>query len=357
VKILYVAPEHVSGGFSLFREGHRRRGNEARWVTFFRNLYGFEEDLCFDLIGMPTRPWVIALKDYLRIGDRREQTCAQVDFVPPGGIIERSLFRARDAVNARRIERLIERAGLNDFDLYHFEEGADPYRDCRWVRRLAVAGKGIVCFYHGTDLRNRGLFEAVHRNARLNLTSEIDLLGRIPGMKYLYLPIDCGLVKPSPRAPDGRIRICHAARNRKFKGSDEIEAVVKRLAARYPIDWVMIENLPHGEAMRLKGTCDIFIDQIADAGGWGYGASSVESLALGLPTVTRMNPAVSDFLREHPFVDADRERLEQALIPLLEDEPLRRELGARGRRWVEERHSLEAVMDCLYGYYDEAGWL
>jgi glycosyltransferase involved in cell wall biosynthesis len=356
LRILYVAPEHVTGGFDLFVEGHRRRGNESRYVTFFQNQFGYPEDICLELIGMPTAGWVKSLKNKAKLGDQTRQPLSGTPPLrQPGGLFERLLFRCRDALNSSRINEVIQANDLDSFDIYHFEQGADPFRDGRWVKRLSKRGKGIVTFYHGTDVRNRGVFREVHEVSLLNLTSEIDLLPLIPGMRYLYLPIDTDRLRPEPRPPDGRIRIAHAARNRKYKGSDRIEEVVLNLARKYPIDWVMIENMPHAKSLELKAKSDIFIDQIADLGGWGYGASSVEALALGVATITRVNDQVSEFLGVHPFVDADGETLESKLIGLIEDIQLREQVAARGREWVIERHGLDNVMNCLYGYYHDAG--
>jgi hypothetical protein len=356
VKVLYVAPEHVSGGLELFAEGHRRHCNQARWVSFFPNVFGFPEDICFNLWGMPSAKWVALLKRQVKVGDQLPvNSDADKIFRSPPNRLESFLFAVRDLINTRRIRRTIWQHNLNEFDIYHFEEGVDPFRDGRWVRALAEKGKGIVCFYHGSDLRNRGVLENVHRYSKLNLTSEIDLLGSLPGMQYLYLPIDTNRIRPAPRSPDGRIRISHAARNRANKGSDAIEHIVLGLARKYPIDWVMIENRTHTEALAMKAASDIFIDQISDSGGWGYGASSVESLAMGVPTVTRINPQVADFLGEHPFMSACEETLEKVLLELIEDENCRLELGAMGRIWVEQRHGLDSVMRVLYEYYSNAG--
>ncbi|MDP8229193.1 MAG: hypothetical protein P9M15_07050, partial [Candidatus Electryoneaceae bacterium] len=334
MKILYVAPEHISGGFSLFAKGHQHRGNDCRWVTFFRNQFGFPEDLCFDLLAMPVQGWVGWLRRLVN-RTRGELDIVDLEGNPPiwrpASAMEDAWFKLRDFVNTPRIRHSIDRWKLSDYDIYHFEQGIDPFRDGRWIQELKSAGKGIVCFYHGTDLRNRGAIEAVHRVSDLNLTSEIDLLDRLPGMKYLYLPIDTDKLRPKPRRSDGRIRICHAARNRTMKGSDQIEAVVCKLAGQYPIDWVMIENMSHYQALEIKAECDIYIDQITDRGGWGYGASSVESLSLGLPTVTRINPQVADFLGDHPFVSANPDTLEKSLIPLIENEDHRLELAVKGR--------------------------
>ncbi|MBM3325807.1 MAG: glycosyltransferase family 4 protein [Calditrichaeota bacterium] len=358
MKVLYIAPENVTGGFDLFIAGHRLRGNEARYVLFFRTQFEFGEDICFDLKWMPTLNhirWLKAISQRWRNGNETVESKGNPPFWQPAGRLEAAFFKIRDALNARQIRRVIDKYGLNNFDIYHFEQGVDPFRDGRWIVELAGCGKGIVCFYHGSDLRNRGVIEAVHKWSRLNLTSEIDLLRRLSGMKYLYLPIDTEAVKPQPRTPDGRIRIGHSARNRRLKGSDFIENLVKRLSERYPLDWVMIENVTHREARRMKAGCDIFIDQITDLGGWGYGASSVESLAMGIPTITRINAEVAAFLGEHPFIAADPTTLESRLVELIEEPQLREAIGEQARRWVEARHSLPAVMDCLYEYYREAG--
>jgi len=360
VKLLYVAPENVSGGFSLFARGHRARGNECRWITFFPNRFGFEEDLCFDLAMTADRDWVRRLRLVYRSG-RGESDIRELAGSPPfwnaGSAAEALWFSLRDRINSPRIERAIEQYGLNDFDIYHFEQGIDPYRDGRWGKKLKAAGKKIVSFYHGSDLRNRGVIRPMLEVSDLNLTSEIDLLDRLPGMRYLFLPIDTDGLTPQPRTPDGRIRIGHAARNRAYKGSDDIERIVAKLAERYPIDWVMIENRTNDEALAMKRPCDIFIDQITDLGGWGYGVSSIESLALGIATVTRINSKVAEFIPDHPFVSADKETLERELERLIADRGYRKTVAERGREWVVRRHSLESVMNSLYDYYRLAGFL
>jgi glycosyltransferase involved in cell wall biosynthesis len=357
LKILYIAPEHVTGGFSLFAKGHNRKGNESHWITFFQTQYEFPEDFCFNLFAMPNRGWIKCIRKLTNRLHKRELLRileGNPPFWTPGSFLEDEFYKFRDILNSRRIRATIDKYQLDDYDIYHFEQGIDPYRDGRWARSLSKRGKGIVCFYHGTDIRNRGVIKTIHEVTDLNLTSEIDLLHRIPGMQYLYLPIDTETLQPSPREPDGRIRICHAARNRKLKGSDYIERVVLELSRDYPIDWVMIENLPHKDAIKVKSQCDIYIDQITDLGGWGYGASSVEALALGLPTMTLINPEVEAFLGEHPFISVSQYTLKDEIVDLINDEAKRMELFKAGREWVIQRHGLDSVMEQLYSYYREA---
>jgi len=358
VKVLYVSPEHVTGGFGLFAQGHKDLGSECRYVTFFRSEYGFEEDLCFNLRFMPNKNSVAGFRRILnKLHSQKNIVDLQGNppFWKPLSPMVQYLYNLRDIINKPRIERSIRLWKLDDYDIYHFEQGIDPYRDGRWIKQLSANGKGIVCFYHGSDLRNRGVLKEVHERSILNLTSEIDLLSRMKGMKYLYLPIDTEKIKPEPRPPDDLIKISHAARNRMFKGTDIIETVVKRLMKRYPIDWVMIENVDHQTAMNLKSGSDVFIDQITDAGGWGYGASSVESLAMGIATMTRINPGVGEFIGNHPFISVTPDDLESQLIRLIEEPELRKYHARIGRDWVVERHGLPNVMKSLYGYYREVG--
>lgn len=360
MKILYVSPEHVTGGFGLFVKGHYLKGNKAKYITFFRNQFGFEEDLCFDLALMPNTKMVASIRKFIK---KVNQVVDIVDlsgnppFWKPTSRLTSILMQFRDFINTSRINTAIANHRLNDYDIYHFEQGIDVYRNGRWIDELAKQDKNIVCFYHGSDIRNRGVMENVHRHSNLNLTSEIDLMSRMSGMKYLFLPLDTDAIKPDPRPPDDRIKISHAARNRYFKGTDIIESIVMELKKTYPIDWVMIENVSHSEALKLKSQSDIFIDQITDKGGWGYGASSVESLALGLPTISLINPNVASFLDSHPFISASAENLRTELIKLIEDKRLRLDYGGKGRDWVVKHHSINSVMDVLYGYYRDVGFL
>ena len=358
MKILYVSPENITGGFDLFVRGHAEKGNSSRFVTFFPNQFGFDEDMCFDLAFMPHKKSIQKVRKFIK-GLNRIDDIVDLDGNPPywepASKLTSFLINTRDAFNSSKINSIIDNNNLNEFDIYHFERGIDVYRDGRWIKKLAKQDKGIVCFYHGSDIRNRGVMKNVHRYSKLNLTSEIDLLDRLPGMCYLYLPLDTDIIKPVQRPEDGRIRICHAARNRYFKGSDLIESIVFDLKKTYPIDWIMIENMSHNEALKLKSKSDIFIDQITDKGGWGYGASSVESLALGLPTMSLINPNVASFLDSHPFINVNSENLRTELVKIIEDRQLRHEAGSKGREWVVKHHSIESVMNTLYGYYKDVG--
>lgn len=363
MRILYVAPYHVSGTLDLWQAEHRRRGHECRIVTLFRTPWRFEEDICLDLPLMPSNPLFISLRQALYHFTRStlrdgSQIAERPPWWSPPGPLARAFFALRDRMIAPRVERAVREHGLDDFDIVWLDQGAGFYRDARRVARWADRGKHLLAFYHGSDMRSRGIYPQVDRHLDLRLTSEVDLLEMDERLEYLFLPFDTEAVTPAARRRVAEhVRIAHAARVRSYKGTERIVEVVNRLKRRYPVELVLIEGLPHEEAMALKATCDLSVDQIADTGGWGYGMSSVETLAMGIPTLTRMRPEMQAFVPDHPFVHVTGETLEEELAALIEDEPRRRELAERSREWVVRRHDIRNVADSLYGYFEREGWL
>jgi glycosyltransferase involved in cell wall biosynthesis len=357
MKILYISPEHISGTLPLFCKGHRDKGNYARYVTMFPTRFNFPEDMMMNLPLHPDKGWVIKGRRLLqKMSGKDPGHLAEGNppFWEPYGLIGSSFFNMRDFLIKNLVQKFMDNYALWDYDIYHYEQGMDFLRDSSVAKRLKEKGKSIVCFYHGTDVRNRGVIREIHDLSDLNLTSELDLLEKYPGLKYLFLPIDTNDVVPVQHE-NKKIRIAHATRSRYNKGSDRIIDVVKCLEQKYPVELVLMENVHHEEVMKIKSTCDIYIDQIADKGGWGYGMSSVESLAQGLATCTYLNEKYLEFIPEHGFVNVNYNNLEEVLINLINDKDYRMEMAKKGREWVKKVHDIKIVTDELYKYYKQAG--
>jgi hypothetical protein len=107
--------------------------------------------------------------------------------------------------------------------------------------------------------------------------------------------------------------------------------------------------------MKIKQECDIYIDQIADKGGWGYGMSSLECFAQGLAVCSYLNDKYVNFIPDHPFINVNYDTLERELITLIQDKDYRLEAARRGREWVVRTHDIKVVTNKLYEYYKEAG--
>jgi len=360
LKILYLAPEHYTGALGLFVQAHRQMGNESRLVTLFRSSSGYPEDICLDLPLVGPHPRLMALRQrvYRTHGKQGAYTplIGHPPFWRPANLAEKLFFRARDILWAPRIYRAIGEHRLLDFDIYHLEGGLGFFRDGRIIRRLKAMGKKIVCSYHGTDLRQRGVLPEIDAISDLNLTCELDLMSMHPRLNYLFLPIDTSRFVPREHRGKAR-RIGHAPTSRYFKGSDRIIQVCRELERDFGIQLVLIESKPHREALRLKHSCDIFIDQISNLGGWGYGMNSLESLSMGIPTCTNLVPQYEEFLPHHPFINVDGQNLKERLVQLIQDPELRGRKGREGRQWVERHHDIPVVIKQLYQYYCRLGWL
>ena len=341
LKILHISPEHYTGTLMTFVKTHRELGNESRLVTMYPNWCGYEEDIILDLPFVGNKWYIRGLKRFLS----RENPIPSKELREwnPRSL-ERTFFKVRDAVWTRKIMRAIEDFKLYDFDFYHFHAGVDLFRDGRFAKQLKAEGKKIVCHYHGTDLRNRGVIKVMDELSDLNLTCEFDHLRLHPNIRYLFLPFEISTY--SVREHENTIlKVCHAPTSRFFKGSDVIIDVCRELERRGRIEFVLIEGKSHDEAIRLKYTCDIAIDQIANLGGLGYGVNSLETLAMGIPTCTNLTPEYEAFIPDHPFINVDSTNLREKLEYLISHPEYREQKGIEGRSWVEQVHEAKKLFE------------
>ncbi|MCX6641617.1 MAG: hypothetical protein NTW14_14225 [bacterium] len=360
-KILYISPEHVSGNLTLFQKGHRARGHECRYVTFFPSSSNFPEDICLNLPLMPDSHFIrtirkIAYRDStVKFG--KQDLAGYPPLWRPETAAEAMFFVLRDKLLSAKIERVIRHYGFNHYNLIHLDQGLDFYRNARFVKRMKSNEAYVTCFYHGNDMRNRGVIPEVDAISDLNLTSELDLLSKHPKIKYLHLPFDVEAYSPKNHENDPLV-IGHACRgpdNRHHKGSDQIVSIVKSLEIDFPVKLDFVEGVPNAECLRRKSGWDIAVDQIADQGGWGYGMNSLETLSMGIPTCTRMNAECEGFFSDHPFVNVDENNLRAKLIELIQSREYRQKKAEEGCHWVMKRHSLDSVMNELYAHYSAAG--
>jgi glycosyltransferase involved in cell wall biosynthesis len=363
MKILYISPENTVGTLELYQRIHEQHGNTVRYVTFFHSPKGFREDICLNLPFNFTRPCLKHLRHKVyqmyrgKAGYHKEK-----DGYPPvwqpEGRLDAAFLAWKEKHWDPRIRAAIDNYGLKDFDIIHFESGMDFYKDARFAAEAKSQGAGIVCHYHGEDLRTRGVLKPLDALSDLNLTNELDLMQKHPDIHYLFLPFDLEAFRAKYRAGgkgEKPLLVTHAPTNRYYKGSDIIIPLCRELEKADLIRFRLIENLPHAEAMELKRHSDIFIDQIGERGGWGYGMNSLESLALGICTMTEMNETYENFIPDHPFVNIHAANLRERLLQVISDDTLRREKGDAGPHWIKKYHDLTAVGETLYAYYSIAG--
>ena len=361
MKILYISPENTVGTLSLWKKAHEKRGNQCDFVTLYPTRHSYDPGYCLNL------PLITANRFYLKFRHKYYQfhkgsegpLKEKSGFPPvwkPNSYLEKKYFQFRDWLWHFKVEQVIKELDLLNYDIYHIEWGLDFYRNGNFVERLADRGKHIVCGYHGQDLRIRGVIKGIDQASELNVTSELDLLEKHPNIKYLFLPFDTSIYQPNYELNDN-IRICHSPTNRHFKGSDTIIPICEQIAKEENVEFVLIENRPIAEAMKIKQSCDILIDQVHNRGGWGYGMNSVEAMSMGLACATELVPKYEAFIPDNPFINVTGDTLYLTLKELVRDKNRIRELKIKSREWVVKYHDLHSTANTLYCYYKELKWI
>lgn len=260
-------------------------------------------------------------------------------------------------------EGIAELGGLlRTADILHFHMTSDEFTAFGpYLPADFLAGKTVVHHHHGHhDFRsNPEKFRAKYRErGRTNLlVSTPDLLRLLPEARWLpnLVPLDESLLRPDPDRPERPFRLCHSPTRKDLKNTDELLAVLERLRADgLDLDFDLIDDVPNAECLRRKRVCHAVFDHMQGY----YGVSSLEGLSQGLAVIAGLDDwcrgHVADFAGtdDLPWVVAhDGVELEAALRRLAVDPELRRELGRKGREFMEQRWSDRLVARRLADWY------
>ncbi len=344
-KILHIAPINTSGVPGQMVLAERKLGFDSRLVTLFRDERDYFQDICLNLpfIDFHITKWV---KKYVSSPDKlvvnniaKKPGRIPIQWVPHTPA-ERVLVDLRDKLWVPAISRTVDRYRLDRFDVFQLDGGLGFFRSGRFICKMKARRKKVICCYTGSDLRTRGVIPVIDSLSDLNVTVEYDHLQLHPKIYHVFFPFDTADFQPR-RPSDGKVRIGHAPTNRAAKGSDDILAVLNALKAEIDFDIVLIQNLPYRQALTLKQTCDIFIDQIGDL---GYGINSLEALAMGIPCCSCLAAGFERQHPDHPFVVVDKSNLFDKVKQLVLSPRRRREIGERGRMWVRKVHDAQNVV-------------
>lgn len=130
--------------------------------------------------------------------------------------------------------------------------------------------------------------------------------------------------------------VVHAPTQRIAKGSGYIIAAAEELKKELDFEFVLLENMPREKALEQVKRCDIFIDQLILG---SYGLASCEAMAYGKPVLCYIMPAVYEngLPSDCPVVNTTPDTIKERLRELLMNENRRKELGALGRIYAENR--------------------
>jgi len=215
----------------------------------------------------------------------------------------------------------------NQYDVFHFNFGSSlihfPSNHLNQLELPFYPSKAkLFATYNGCDIRqkyptmkrtqiaachnnncyngqcNSGVLDVYRRQGIRKMQQYVqhiwalnpDLLYFLPQDKSSFLPYAISLdgIEPVvPKFDNKKLKIVHAPTNREAKGSDYILsaiALLKKTHSDY-FEFVIIEKIPHAQAIKLYHEADLVIDQILI--GW-YGGFAVEVMAMGKPVIARI---------------------------------------------------------------------
>jgi len=350
LKILHLAPQNYAGVPYDFFKMHNSVGDYSHLVTYHQNPIDFPEDICLKL---PLPDFSFAKRWRKKKAEDREVNVTSSPLFASKNTLEKLYFNVNDRMRRSKIEEAIEKYKLDEFDIIHYDAGLDFYRYPSQAIKWKKAGKRIVCCYYGSDLRLRGLIRELDEISDLNITSEYDHLALKKDLNYLFYPYDPSELPAKKDSSADAVRIVHSPTNRKYKGTDLIISVIEKIKREKKIEFILLENKPRDEVLQVKCGCDIAIDQVGGSmGGTGYGKAGLETLAMGITTITNMTGEYANWLPENPFVVANNEDdLYRKLSELIENTDQRKHLGEKGKKWVDKYHGYKSVDSKLKELY------
>jgi glycosyltransferase involved in cell wall biosynthesis len=252
----------------------------------------------------------------------------------------------RQLVQARAFARLVP-----DTDVFHFYFGHTLVPRRLQFPLLRAARRKSVLHYLGSDIRGKPPRElAWGKRADAEIVGSWDAHRWVPEAHVVPPGIDLTRYEAAPPPENDRVRVAHAPSNRAKKGTDAVIAACDELGLQLDL----IEGVKHDEARRRYARADVIVDQLVV--GW-YGLFAIESMATARPVLTFLHDdAVAKtehaFHVQVPIVNATKETLVEKLRPLVDSAERRRELGERGREYVERVHDMDVIGERLVEIYE-----
>ena len=341
MKILHIASENIAGVPLNLVNAERRNGHYSRLIAFYPSPTHQGDDIVLNLplVNTGFLKWV---KSQFHIGTYKHTYKGGNPPVWNPGKLENAFFMIRDRIWKHRIKSLMN--FIHNFDIYILDGGVGFLRNGEIIYNLKEMGKKIIIIYLGSDLRSRGAIQSIENIADKIYTVEFDHTFVHPRAEYLFFPFEVNKYLPKRLRKGKEITLCHAPTNRYLKGTHFVIDAMERLKKKYPVKFLLMENVPHRDVIKLKQSeCDVLIDQLTDLGGYGYGINSLEALSMGIPCITYINSEYERFIPDHPFINANTKNIQDVVEMVILDEKMREKKGRYGRKWVEKYHSADRI--------------
>ena len=289
-------------------------------------------------------------------------------------------------------------AGLKspwDFDVFHYYFGrtllcwddyvsGDDYRylDLKIAKRL---GKPVFFTLQGCDVRLAeqsakldvspcrtgacGIFAdclSRHDARRRHLIAEIlpsadrvfylnPELGRyVARGEFLpYCSVDIENTAVHPPRREGPPIIVHAPSDPSIKGTRYIVEAIEVLKRHRELEFVLVQDMTHAEALRVYQTADLVIDQVL--AGW-YGGFAVEAMAMGKPVLCYLRNDDLTYVPEEMIADLPIQNvypnyLIDGIAAALDRRSEWAKWSQRSRSFVEKWHNPRLIAEAMIALY------
>ncbi len=227
-------------------------------------------------------------------------------------------------------------------------------------------GKKILHHEHGHPnfMCNHEDYRAKYKRlGRRVIVSTPDLLRQLPESTWVpnLVPIHDPAFQPRPgnHTGTGPVRVVQAPTRKFDKHTAEFRSVAKELAPRFPqAEFHVLEMMAYREVLAFKRRSHVVFDHMNGH----FGISSLESLSQGVPVIAGLDDWNIAKIREFtgaaelPWVIArDRDALRDRTAELLASPAMRAEVGAAGRRFMEDRWTEQHALRVLLDVYESEG--
>ncbi|WP_175530594.1 glycosyltransferase [Brevibacillus centrosporus] len=286
------------------------------------------------------------------------------------------LSEIKDEQRKQQEQEAIFEKAMDCFNVFHFHYGTSMLPGLADLPLLRQAGKKVVMHHWGSDVRMESIAKKLNPFIQVKNQNEeqikrlLSYLGEqidhcfvadaelyeyvkdyYKNVSFVRQAIDTTVYQPSEDFVPRNIKptIVHAPTSPEFKGTKYILQAIENLKIKYDFTFTLVQNTSHEEAKKIYQHADIIVDQIL---GGSHGLLSLEAMAMGKPVICYLTDFMKEFYpQELPIVSASPETIEARIEMLLKDFELRKELGVRGRKYVETYHDLNKVSSALKDIY------
>ena len=151
--------------------------------------------------------------------------------------------------------------------------------------------------------------------------------------------------------------ILHAPTKKNIKGTKYVDEAVQRLKAEgYPIEYLMLQDIPNAEVIEYYKKADLVIDQLLI--GW-YGGFAVECMALGKPVMcyireSDMRHIPEDMNRDMAIIRVTKDNLYEQIKYYLDHKEELGNIARKSRQYVEKWHDPEKIAKDIIEDYKNA---